>query len=107
MGAYVYAVDGHVNVDIFHGRLSPRKKAVVDLITAPFFFFFVFIMFWFGGKFALNAWGFKETLSSAWGPPIYPVKTVIPVAAGLLLLQGLARFIRNLHLAVTGKEGAL
>ncbi len=107
LGAYTYSVGGHVNVDIFHGRLSPRGQAVVDLITAPVFFFFVVMMFWFGGKFALNSVSFRETLSSAWAPPIYPVKLVIPVAAALLILQGLARFIRNLHFAVTGREGEL
>ena len=65
------------------------------------------MMFWFGGKFALISLSFRETLSSAWAPPIYPVKLVIPVAAALLILQGLARFIRNLHFAVTGREGEL
>jgi TRAP-type mannitol/chloroaromatic compound transport system permease small subunit len=55
----------------------------------------------------MNALAFRETLSSAWAPPVYPVKFAIPVAAFLLLLQGLAKYIRDLHLAFTGKEGVL
>lgn len=107
MGAFVFAKGGHVNVDILHGRLSPRGRAVMDLITAPLFFFFISMMFFYGGRFALNSAGFRETLSSAWGPPIYPIKMIIPLAAGLLILQGLAKFIRDLHLALTGREGEL
>lgn len=107
LGAYTFAINGHVNVDIIYGRLSPRAKAIVDLFTMPLFFFFVLMMFVYGGQFALNALSFHERLSSAWAPPVYPVKFAIPVAAALLLLQGLARYIRNLHLAITGREGGL
>ena len=78
-----------------------------DLFTMPLFFFFIGIMFVYGGRFALNALAFKEQLSSAWAPPVYPVKMIIPLAAALLLLQGLAKYIRCLHLAITGREGAL
>lgn len=107
LGAYTFSINGHVNVDVFYGRLTPRTKAIVDLFTLPLFFFFIGIMFVYGGKFALNALAFREHLSSAWGPPVYPIKMIIPVAAALLLLQGIARYIRCLHLAITGREGAL
>ncbi len=107
LGAYAYAQKAHVNVDIIYGRLSARKRAVLDLITSVFFFIFVMMMLIYGGRFALTSWSFRETLSSAWAPPIYPVKMAIPIAAFLLLLQGVAGFIRNLYLAVTGKEGVL
>ncbi|MGB3222867.1 MAG: TRAP transporter small permease subunit [Desulforhopalus sp.] len=107
LGAYTFAINGHVNVDIIYGRLSARTKAIVNLFTMPLFFFFVLMMFIYGGRFALNSLAFHERLSSAWAPPVYPVKFVIPVAAFLLLLQGIARYIRDLHLAITGKEGEL
>lgn len=104
LGAYTYAVRGHVSVDILYGRLPPRGQAILDLVTAPLFFFFLAMMFWFGGRFALVSMGFRETLSSAWAPPIWPVKMVIPVAAGMVILQGLAKFLRDLHVALTGRE---
>lgn len=104
LGAYTYAVRGHVNVDILYGRLSRRGQACLDLLTAPLFFFFMAMMFWFGGRFALVSFGFRETLSSAWAPPIWPVKMVIPLAAGLVLLQGLAKFVKDLYLVLTGRE---
>ena len=107
IGAYTHARKGHVSVDILHGRLSPRGKAIADLITFPVFFLFVGVMIYKGFGFARNAWEFKETLSSAWAPPIYPFKTVIPIAAFLLFLQGVAKFLRDLHALVTGKESGL
>jgi TRAP-type mannitol/chloroaromatic compound transport system permease small subunit len=107
LGAFTLAIRGHVNVDIFYSRFSARKRAVFDLFTAPVFFFFMLMMFVFGGQFAINSLAFRETLSSAWAPPIYPVKLVIPVAAALVILQGMAKFIRDLHTALTGREGAL
>ena len=107
IGAYTFAINGHVNVDIFYGRLKPRARAFIDLFTMPLFFFFIGMMLFYGGRFALNAFSFKEQLSSAWAPPVYPVKMIIPIAAALLLLQGVAKYIRCLHLAITGKEGAL
>jgi len=107
LGAYAFAENVHVNVDIFYGRLSPRGQAFLNVFTMPVFFFFVTMMLVYGGRFAMNSFSFHERLSSAWAPPVYPVKMVIPIAAGLLLLQGIAKFIRNLHFAVTGREGAL
>ncbi len=104
LGAYTFARNAHVNVDVIYNRFSARQRAVIDLFTMPFFFFFVIVMLIYGGKFALNSLAFRETLSSAWAPPIYPVKLVIPVAAFLLLLQGIARYICSIFLALTGRE---
>lgn len=107
VGAYTYGRKGHVSVDILYGRLSPRGKAIADLITFPAFFLFVGVMFYKGLGFAWDAWQFRETLSSAWAPPIYPFKTIIPISAFLLFLQGAAKFIRDLHILMTGKERGL
>jgi len=107
IGAYAYAQNVHVNVDIIHGRLSPRGRAILDIFTMTFFFIFVLMMLIYGGRFALNSLAYRETLSSAWAPPIYPVKLVIPIAAFLLLMQGIVKYIRSIHIAITGKEGVL
>ena len=96
-GAYVMWKDGHVRVDIVYGRLSERGKAIVDLITFPIFFFlFMGILVWEGGKMAIWSWSIWEHTQSPWSPPIYPLKTIIPLAALLLLLQGARRFIDDI-----------
>jgi len=104
LGAYTFAVGGHVRVDIVQNRLSPRASAIVDLVTAPIVFIFLGLMIWYGGVFAMNSFGFRETLSTAWAPPVWPVKMVMPIAATMVALQAVAKFIRDLHLAVTGRE---
>ncbi len=46
----------------------------------------------------------KETAGSAWDPPVYPIKVALAVGVFLLLLQGTAKLIRDLHLAIKGRE---
>ena len=36
-------------------------------------------------------------MTSAWMPYIYPLKSVLPLAIGLLLLQGVAEFLKCVH----------
>lgn len=104
LGAYTFAQDAHVNVDILQNKLSPRSKAMLNLLTMTFFFIFVGVMLVFGWRFAMNSLSFRETLSSAWAPPVYPVKLVIPVAAFLLMLQGIVKYIRSIQQVISGKE---
>lgn len=103
-GAYTLYLRGHVNVDIFYGRLSLRTRAIVDLVTSIFFFLFCGLLLWKGGEMAWDSLKIMERGSSAWSPPVYPIKMTIPIAAFLLLLQGLAKFIRDLLIAATGRE---
>jgi len=103
-GAYVLLHKAHVNLDILYSRVSPRQQAILDLITAPLFFFIIILMIWVGGRFALHSWKILEPSSTVWAPPIYPFKTIIPLAAFLLLLQGVAKFIRDHYFITHGKE---
>ncbi|GAH80376.1 unnamed protein product [marine sediment metagenome] len=43
-----------------------------------------------------------ERSTSVWHPPLYPLKLTMPIAAFLILLQGLAKFIRDLNAAIMG-----
>jgi len=103
-GAYVLLHKAHVNLDILYSRVSRRKQAILDLITAPLFFFIIILMIWAGGSFALRSWAILEPSSTVWAPPIYPFKTIIPVAAFLLLLQGIAKLIRDHYFITHGRE---
>lgn len=101
-GAYALYHNRHVRMDVIYSRLSSRKKAVVDLITFPFFFLFCGVLVWFGWDFAWQSVLVREATSSAWGPPLYPFKLILPIGAFLLLLQGAVNFARNLNNAMTG-----
>lgn len=102
-GAYTLLHKGHVRVDVLYSHLSLRTRAIIDSICylALFFLFFGAIL-WGGLDYALTSWALGEHTASAWAPPLYWFKTVIPLAVFLLLLQGLAEFIRSLTLAVKG-----
>ena len=103
-GAYALLQGSHVKMEVFYARLSLRKRAILDVITAPLFFAFIGTVMWQGARFALISIGNLETSPSLWAPPIYPIKVFIPLGAFLLLLQGVAKLIRDLKVA-SGKGG--
>ena len=104
-GPYVLRYNQHVKIDIVYNLFSPRGQAIIDTFTYLLFFMFIGILFWYGYVIAARAVELQQTVSpSPWASPLWPVKLTIPLAALLMLLQGLAHYIRTLKLAFTGKE---
>ena len=95
---YTLQKDKHVRIETFYEKASVRTRAIIDAAGYLLFFFPVMIaLVWYGTGFALKSWKMLEVSGdSMWQPPIYPFKTLLPVAALLLLLQGLAQFVRCL-----------
>ena len=94
-GAYAYREDQHVRVDVIYAKFSPRGKAIADIVTSVFFFIFVGTMFVTGIRFAGDAINVREVSFTEWGIQYWPVKLMIPIGAGLLLLQGLAKLLKD------------
>jgi len=95
-GAYTLAKSGHVRGDVLYGFFTPRVQATLDLVLYIVFFIpGVVALAWAGYFYAAESWAINEhsTITSE-GPPIYPFKTVIPVAGAILLLQGIVEIIR-------------
>jgi TRAP-type mannitol/chloroaromatic compound transport system permease small subunit len=103
-GAYTLLVKGHVNVDIIYSSKSPRTQAILDVCTAVLFFVFMWFLLSYSMTQTIQSWRIQETTNTLWHPPYYPLRTTLPVACILMLLQGMAKFIRDFHMAVTGKE---
>ncbi len=104
-GPYVLRHHGHVKIDIFYNLFSIRGRAIIDCLTYPLFFMFIGLLFWHGFHIAMRSWELKQTVSpSPWASPLWPVKMTVPLAACLMLLQGLAQYIRTVNIAFTGKE---
>lgn len=101
-GAYCLRHNAHVNIDILYERWSPRTRAIIDLITYLLFFFVIGVLIWYGTWVAWRSILAMEVDVTPWAPPLYPIKTLIPIAGLLLLVQGISKFIRNLKTAVTG-----
>jgi len=95
-GAYTLAKNGHVRGDVLYGFFRPRTQATLDLILYILFFIPGTIALTYAGYFyAAESWAINEHSNvTADGPPIYPFKTVIPVAGAFLLAQGLAEIAR-------------
>jgi TRAP-type mannitol/chloroaromatic compound transport system permease small subunit len=93
-GALLLKQGTHVGVDIIYTHCSPRTMAILDIITFPFFLLFVSVLMYFSFAFAYESVSSLETTGSAWDPPVYPIKAILPIGATLLLLQGIVNFTR-------------
>ena len=104
-GAYTLSKNGHVRGDVLYGFFKPRTQALFDLILYFVFFIpgiiaLVYAGIYFAGEsLAIN----EHTTQTANGPPIWPFKMIIPIAGGLLLLQGLAEIVRCIVCLQTGE----
>jgi TRAP-type mannitol/chloroaromatic compound transport system permease small subunit len=103
LGANVLRIKGHVGIDILYGRFPVRVRAIIDLCTFIFFLLVCITLIWWGGQVALQAWQSGERTTSDWLFPLAPIRTIIAIGAILLLLQGIAKFIRDLRIAITGE----
>lgn len=104
-GAYTLAQNNHVRSDMIYRLLSVRQQAALDLVLWVLFFFPGIIALVVAGYyFAEMSWRFGErSPSSPGGPPIYPFKTVIPIAGIIIGLQGIAEVLRCLVALRTGR----
>lgn len=102
-GGYVLHQDSHVKIDAIYGRLSAKRKAIMDVATFIFFLFFMVLLTWYTIDMAWASTLLNERSSTYFHAPIYPRKICLALASLLLLLQGVARFIRNIGF-ITGHE---
>lgn len=95
-GGYLLLHKGHVSVDIIYNRLSVRGRAILDLCTSPLFFLFVGVLMWQGIDMFWTSLSRWENSPSVWAPALWPVKLLIPVGCGLMLIQLLVNFVKNI-----------
>jgi TRAP-type mannitol/chloroaromatic compound transport system permease small subunit len=104
VAAWGLLLKSHVSIDLISTRFSKRTQEKIYLFCYfTMFFPFIIVLLYFGIGFAAEAWSMMEHSWSAWGPPIYPFKTVIPITAGLLLLQGISDVIKKIIFLSTGE----
>ncbi|MCU7374064.1 TRAP transporter small permease subunit [Paucibacter sp. O1-1] len=94
-GAYTLSKNGHVRGDVLYGFFRPRTQASVDLLLYLLFFLpGIVALTWAGWQYAQESLAIREQTFSADALPLYPFKFVIPIAGGVLLLQGLVEIVR-------------
>jgi TRAP-type mannitol/chloroaromatic compound transport system permease small subunit len=103
-GAYALAKNSHVRGDVLYGFFRPRTQATLDLILYVLFFLpGIVALTWAGWTFAQESLAIRESTFSATPLPLYPFKFVIPVAGGMLLLQGLVEIVRCVQCIRSGE----
>lgn len=104
--AYTLRHEGHVRVDIFYNRFSARGRAWVDLLGVvtlllPVSLFLV----WVSWDYVSSSWALHEGSREAGGlPGVFLLKSVIPLMALLLVLQGIGMGLRALCV-IRGLDG--
>jgi TRAP-type mannitol/chloroaromatic compound transport system permease small subunit len=103
-GAYTLSRDGHVRGDVLYRLWPPRVQAWIEFILYFLFFFpGVAALIYAGWDYAMLSWSYKEvSIMSPANVPIYQFKTITPIAASILFLQGIAQVVRCVICIKTG-----
>lgn len=96
--AYTLHRDEQVRVDVFYRGMSPRRKALVNILGTALLLIptcvFLLLLSW---DYVAASWRISEASREAGGlPGLYLLKTVIPLTAVLLILQGIAQIITEI-----------
>ena len=97
-GGYALKHRRHVRIDVVYQLFSEQAKRRLDVFAFVFFVGYVGSLVWVGADMAWTSFQQSEGTGTPWNPRIWPVKLAIPLAALLLLLQGIADLIRELGL---------
>lgn len=94
--AYGLNHDVHVRVDVMYERLSAKARAWIDLVgTLIFLIPFSLMMLWVSYPAVRSSWQIRETSPDPGGLPRYPVKILILVSFGLLVLQAISQLVKQ------------
>ena len=102
---YILRHGENVRVDFLYTNMSEKKRALVDFVgTVLFLIPFCLLGIWVTinpvlqswGRLSDGSWGTWEISSDANGLPRAPIKTMVPIALLLLLLQSISQAIKYL-----------
>jgi TRAP-type mannitol/chloroaromatic compound transport system permease small subunit len=94
--AWTLQAGGHVRVDVFYADATPRRRALIDLLGALLLLLpFMVVLFWLSAPFAARSWAVLERSQETSGLPlVFLLKSIVPLFAVLMALQGMAQAIR-------------
>ena len=106
-GGYALSRNAHVRGDFVYRLWPPRIQAGIEFVLYFLFFFpGVLALIYAGVIYAYESWHYlpygptgpigEISINSPAGVPIFPLKTILPVASFILLLQGVAETIRGI-----------
>lgn len=95
-GGYSMQINSHVRMDLLYGRLSSRKMAFTDTITSFFLVFYLVVLLLGGISSTGYAITYQQVNYTAWAPLLWPIKLIMTIGIGLMLLQAIAFFFKDL-----------
>ena len=103
--AWTLLAGGHVRVDVLYTDASPRTRAWVDLLGALLLLLpFMLVLAWFALPYVERSWSILERSRETSGiPAVFLLKTLVPLFALLMALQGVSQAIRAAHLLLAGR----
>ena len=96
VAGYTLKINAHVRIDVIAGKLSARAQAWIDLFGSVFMLLpAVLIIAWYSWPSLANSFQLHEMSSDSGGLVRWPVRLLIPLAFGLLALQGISEIIKR------------
>ncbi len=102
-GAYAIQLNANVRMDLFYGEWSAYKKAWFDVFTIFFLIFYLGVLLFGGIESTLYSFEYNQRSRTAWQPFLWPIKAVMCFGFGLMLLQAVAEFFKDLA-RIRGEE---
>ena len=99
-GGYSMQLDAHVRMDLAYGALSDRRKAALDAMTVFLLVFYLVFLLAGGISSTQYAIEYGQKNYSSWAPPLAPIKIIMCIGIGLMLLQVIATFFKDLAKAL-------
>lgn len=95
-GAYSLQMGEHVRMDLLYSRWTDRQKAWVDAFTVVALVVYLALLLYGGLSSTSYSIEYSERSYSAWRPFMWPIKSLMCLAALLMLLQAVAILIRDI-----------
>ena len=107
LGGYALLHGQHVRVDIVFASLSDRRKAIMDAATSVFGFLFIGALLWYSTVAAVDSVRTREVSETVFSPPVYPLRIILAFGILLLLLQMVAKLVRDIQTVTRGNDDSL
>ena len=95
-GPYCLQRGSDVRMDLLYSTWTDRQRAWVDAFTVLFLIFFLGVLLYGAVDSTVYAFDYDERSYSSWRPYMWPIKLIICLGLGLMLLQAVAELFKDI-----------
>lgn len=103
-GAYAQQKRAHINVDIFYLRVSPKVKAIFNLITYALGIFFLVIVFYLCLEKFNEAIELNYARQTEWAPPMWHFWLMFCISSAIFTVQLIKDLVSEFYYLITGTQ---